>query len=261
MEWQANGWARFAESPWIGKLVGSVHAGDSSITVKAMMRSIFFTAAVLLFITSGLVIPAERQCPTTIHNSYQCSQYLERELAKEYPTLFSRQAQQLTISLLNGRKKTYTDIPDAPNYGANGKWFTLVQYYPEIGYALLGVQYYEGDTYYLVNLKTGEETNIVSYPVLSPDRKRIAVANVDIVSGYTPDFLAVYELQPSGLKTEFYAKPDDWGADSVRWVSNDEISFIQYRLNPNYDAAESEQLLLEAPKTLKRTAGKWRIEE
>jgi hypothetical protein len=214
----------------------------------------------LLFIVSSAVVPAERKCPNTIHNTYQCSQYLERELAKGFPRLFSRDGLKLVISLTNGKKMTYVGMPDEKNHGVEGVWFNLVQYYPEIGYALVAVQYYEGSTCYLVNLTTGKDEDVISIPVISPDRRRIAVANVDLESRYTPNVLSVFEIRPTGLATEFFEKPGDWGPGKLRWVTNEEISFVQYSINPNYAPKEPEKFLLETPKKLKRSGRKWNIE-
>lgn len=222
--------------------------------------------AALLFLVNAASIAAERKCPKTIHNSYQCSQFLENQLAKDYPKLFSRAGLQLVISLANGKRKTYVDIPDEKNHGVEGTWYNLVQYYPEIGYGLIAVQYYEGGTYYLVNMTNGKDKEIISSPEISPDRKRIAVANVDLESRYTPNILSVFELRPGGLVTEFLEKPDDWGPGNLRWVNNQEISFIQYRTNPNFDPKQADKFLLGTPKKLKhrgahgKNAAKWTIE-
>jgi hypothetical protein len=221
------------------------------------MKPVGFAGVALLFFVGGTSVPAERQCPETIHNSYQCFQFLEKELAKDYPTLFSRTGTQLVIALANGEKKTYVDFPDEKNDGVEGKRYSFVQYYPEISYGLIAVQYYEGGTYYLVNLKNGKDKDIISSPVISPDRKRIAVSNVDLESQYTPNVLSVYSLRSNDLVTEFLERPADWGAGNLRWVTNEELSFIRYDRNPNppYE-------IIKTPKTLRyrKETNRWSIE-
>lgn len=230
------------------------------------MRCIGLVAVALLVFASGTSNAAERKCPETIHNSYQCSQFLEKELTKEHAKLFSRTGSQLLISLANGTKKTYIDFPDEKNHGVEGKWYNLVQYYPEIGYGLIAVHYYEGGTYDLVNMTNGKDEEIISSPEISPDRKRIAVANVDLESRYTPNVLSVFELRPDGLVTEFLEKPVDWGPGNLRWENNQEISFIQYRLNPKFDPKQPDKFLVGTPKKLKHRrphsndTAKWTIE-
>jgi len=230
------------------------------------MRCISLVTAALLVFAGGVSNAAERKCPATIHNSYQCSQFLETELAQEFPKLFTRAGLQLVISLANGRKKAYVDFPDEKNHGAEGKRYNFVQYYPEIGYGLIAVQYYEGGTYYLVNMTNGNDKDIISTPKISPDRKRIAVANVDLESRFTPNVLSVFELRSDGLVTEFLEKPADWGPGNLRWENNQEISFMQYQLNPKFDPKQPDKILVGTPKKLKyrgphsKDTTKWAIE-
>lgn len=215
------------------------------------------TLGIALGLSTVTAAAVEGECPDTIHNTYRCAQFLENDLAKRHPRLFSRAGSQLVIRLKNGETRTYVDFPDEAHHGAGGRWYSLAGYYPEIGYALVAVQYYEGDTYYLISVTTGKEENIASAPVISPDRKRIAVANVGLPSGYTPNALSVFKLRPGGLIKEFFEAPDDWGPGDLRWVSNEEITFTQYRVNPDYSAADD---LVGAPRKLIYRPGKWHIE-
>lgn len=230
------------------------------------MKRIGLVGTTLLFLVISTNIAAERRCPETIRNSYKCSQFLEKELIEDYPKLFSRSGAQLVIALPNGTKKTYVDFPDEKNHGVQGRWYNLVHYYPEIGYGLVAVQYYEGGTHYLVNMTTGKDEDIISIPHISPDKKRVAVENVDLESGYTPNVLSVYELGPDGLVREFFETSDDWGAGDLHWENNEEISFTQYRLNPKYDPKQPDKFILGTSKKLKyrgekgRNTAKWRIE-
>ncbi len=192
------------------------------------MKCFRIAVVALLSIVSGTSFSAERKCPDSIHNSYQCSQYLENELAKDFPKLFSRDGLRLVISLTNGKKKTYVDIPDEKNHGVEGKWFNLVQYYPEIGYALVAVQYYEGGTYYFVNLTTGKDKDIISNPVISPDRKRIAIANVDLESRYTLECFICIRTPARRFGRRVSGKSRMSGAPrNLRWENNQESFFYR----------------------------------
>jgi hypothetical protein len=226
------------------------------------MKNIAYLSSALFLIVQTAGIADERKCPSTINNSYQCSKFLEKELARDYPNLFSRYGKSLVIALASGKKKTYIDILDKKNDGVDGIRYNFVQYFPEIGYGLIAVHYYEGGTRYLVNMTNGKDKDIISSPEISPDKKRIAVANVDFEAQYTPNVLSVFEIRPDGLVSEFHEKPDNWGPGDLRWKSNQEISFTAYRLKQNHDP---NQPLVGTPKKLKyRAQGKkgvmWAIE-
>ena len=213
-------------------------------------------AATTLFLSCGSImcLAGERVCPETIHNAYEHAQCREKDLSKHYPGLFSRADLRLIVNLTNGGEKVYTDDE------RKNLWYTFVAYYPEIGYGLIWAQFYEDGTNYLVNMRTGKDTDIVGDPILSPDKKRIAVSNVDLEAQYTPNVLSVYELRPDGLAVEFIEKPAEWGPWNLRWVTNQEISFIKYSFD-----SESPYKVREIPKTLKYVktnkngTGKWII--
>ncbi|MFH1076790.1 MAG: hypothetical protein V1753_08150, partial [Pseudomonadota bacterium] len=146
-----------------------------------------------------------------------------------------------------------------------GKDYSFVAYYTEIGYGLIEVQHWEGSTNYLVDMKTGKETDIIGYPTLSPDKKRIAVENADLESGYTDNVLSVYEIRPDGLVAEFIEKPKEWAPVNLRWINNQEITFVQRRINPNWENRTEKTFFVETPKKLihrnakSRDTAKWSI--
>ena len=220
----------------------------------------------LLCVLTSTGIFSEQSCPESIQNARQCAVYLEEKLAKKFPDLFLREGGRLVITLNNGKKKTFIDIPDEERDGEQGMWFNIVDYYPDIHYALVAVHFFEGQTHYLVNRGSGSETEIISSPVVSPDKKRIAVANEDLHAEYTPNYLAVFRLHSDKLKKEFEVIPEDWGARDLRWVNNQELSFTEYRFSANPESGGESDSLVGKPRKLKlrldeKTKGqKWLIE-
>ncbi len=208
-------------------------------------------------LTSSTIIYAEQRiCPSTIENSYKCAKYAEKALSKQYPTLFKRINDKLIISLSNGNKKVYINTNQEEGSGAG---YSFVQYYPDIGYGLVDRQEWEGGWQLLVNLKNGKELSLTNRPTLSPDKKRLAVTNVDLESHYTKNKLAVYRLEPSGVVTEYVQTPTDWGADSERWISNTEISFVKYT-GSSMDNGLEKKMKLKYYNNPNTGKGTWRIE-
>lgn len=169
-------------------------------------------------------------------------------------SLFERDSRTLTINLRNGKQKQYTDNL-ATDDETDIKLFNIVQYFPEAGYALLHEQHYAGDVYFLVNVRTGREERVRGYPVLSPGRKRIAVANADVAFHLNPNMLKIYRLSAKGLSLEFDAMPEGWGASDIQWKSEKELVFYKVTLIIDFGGPAQQK----ERKVLKHIRGKWRI--
>jgi hypothetical protein len=163
-------------------------------------------------------------CPAAIQNSHECAKYLENALGRDRPGLFTRKDGQLGIRIGNGKLKTYTD---GKQKVGDETHFNIIQYFPSASLAVIHAQYWEGDTHYVLNLNNGLETHIEGYPILSPDKNRIAVYAFDIVANYGPNVLAVYLIKKENLQLEFIAKPTDWGPTKVRWLDSKRLSFAK----------------------------------
>ena len=190
------------------------------------MRPNIYIAIVLFTLSNMASYAADAKCPETIHNSYECAQYIEKQNAAIHATLFSRNGRKLIVKLSNGAEKTYIDTENPDD--VTGTWYSFIKYFPEIEYGLIEAQYYEGGSYYLLNMRTGKDFHIEGYPILSPNKKKIVVSNMDIEAGYSANVLSVYEVRPESLVLEFQEKPNDWGPGDLRWINNDEISFTRY---------------------------------
>ena len=183
-------------------------------------------------------------CPPNIEESGGCPEYLEAALIRQYPKLFVRQGGVLNVYLLNGRVQHFKDTPLNEKEDNIEKFvsYSLQEVFPEIGYALINVSVWEGGTYYLLNLKTGVQTDVGGEAVISPDKRRLAVWNVDIEAEYTANVLAVYRVTASDLVEEFRVSPDDWGADDVVWQGNGVIRFTRNYWGES-DIEKREQIL------------------
>ena len=183
---------------------------------------------VLQISSSAMAIDVDKPwyegCPKEIHNVYECKQYLEGGIIKKYPGLVSRKAHQLKIKLSNGRTKIITDVIDE-NDGDKTRAFSFIKYFPSIQYGLLHVQFYEGGSYDLIDMRTGTQTEVLGEAVLSPDNRRLAIYYADVVAGYSPNVLAVYLVLPRGLVREFEELPQEWGPVDLKWSDNRTIVF------------------------------------
>jgi len=165
---------------------------------------------------------ADHRCPKAIIMYGACDLFFELQLSEEYPALFSRNGPTLRVRLADGTEKIFVDVRDQNKSVNDIKGYNFVQYYPDIGYAVIKIGFWEGYTHILLNMRTGEETEIVGDAVPSPNKKRIAVRNADIGAGYTSNVLTVYQVQTEGLTVEF---EEAWPVGDLHWINDEEISF------------------------------------
>lgn len=208
------------------------------------MKNLLQCIILALLLIPSVIIAGYPDCPDTIRNSHNCAIYLENRLLQENNKLFLRQGNTLIIKLRNGKEKIYVD----KDKDDHSKSFNFVKYFPEIDYGLVHVQYYEGDTYFIINLLNGKDKDIQGFPLLSPNKKRFAVYSKDLDAGYNPNILAVYRVGIDYLFLEFKEEPKEWGPSSLRWIQNDQISF------------KKDSYRIKEQKNLKYFGGKWRIE-
>lgn len=220
------------------------------------MHIITYLLAVICAAFSLLGYAAFPGCPESIRNSQECAIYLEKIIETKNPQLFTRKDSRLDIRLANGGLKTYID--DKQKVG-EGTIYNLIQYFPDAALAVIHAQYWEGDTHYVLNLNNGQQTHVEGYPILSPDKKRIAVYALDLVAGYGPNILAIYLIQSDNLLLEFVVKPTDWGASQVRWVDSKRVSFAKTW----YDSKMNERMEMKSIRyqdNARKPERKWTIE-
>lgn len=164
-----------------------------------------------------------RECPKSIQNWHLCSRHIESNLAKQHPGLFKRTGKALRISLRNGKTKILRDFEQ----GDDVKAFSLTEYFPDNGYGVIDIALYEGHNLQMISLRDGKLTNTGGYPVLSPDKKRFAVAEFGSVYDY--GVLAVYRISEKGLIREYSTRSFDWGYGNVKWRSSTSFSFGRAR--------------------------------
>jgi hypothetical protein len=181
---------------------------------------------IILFITStanGAEKPWFPGCPASIKNSYDCAQYLEKDVLKKYPELASRDANKLIIHMVSG---STTTLIDEAVQASRTKKYSLVGVLKEIDYALIHVQYWESKTYYLVNLQTGQIEDIEGLPVVSPSNKYLVSTNFAGVSGESDPTIKIYKLSKPHLTLTWSLKPK-WEPSDPKWLSDTELTLVK----------------------------------
>jgi hypothetical protein len=195
-------------------------------------------AAVFLSITCTSSFSGERENLGNYQNP-------EPRLLQIYPHIFSRKDQTLTVNLRNGSSKAFTNVVAKKPQDDGGEYW-LDAYYPDIHYALIRSSYWlgEGQSYDLLDLRSGNTFDVGGYPTLSPDKTRFAVEMEDISAGYFENLLAVYKITPQDLVLEFKLNPQEWGVADIRWQNSLRLTFNKKTWGPANELVVQKKILL-----------------
>jgi hypothetical protein len=168
------------------------------------------------------------QCPKTISNSYECAQYLEKIAFDKYAKFAFRKDGTLFITLTTGAQTKFNDKNTSPNEMVG---YNLVEVYPDIGYALIHEQYWEGGTYDLVNLQSGQIEEIKGWPLISPSKKYLVSINFGGVSGYTDSVIKIYRLARPHLILDWSLMPP-WAPSDPHWITDSKLELLKNTFSP-----------------------------
>jgi hypothetical protein len=167
-------------------------------------------------------IPGTLECPG-LDNSQECATRFESLLLRKYNSLFKRNKLGLAVKI--GTGKTLF-IPD------QNKRLDVVEYNPQTKYAIVRVQFIEGNTWKVINLKDGSITEVGGYPLFSPDAQLFVVTQLDLIAGYSLNVLRIYQVTDSAPKLLWDANSDkgNWGPSQPMWKSNSSFTFKRLSL-------------------------------
>ncbi len=164
----------------------------------------------------SVAVTAEQGCTIEELGLPICWPIREKAISKEYPDLIQRDGKDLAIKLTSGELSDI-DIEE-------GSSVNLVRYFPEVHYGLLSISSAKEATFDAIDMATGERTNVGGDAVLSPDKQRLAIFHQSLVTGSSPNVLAVYVVSAKGIFEEYRVEPDHWGVDDITWVDNKTIA-------------------------------------
>ncbi|MEC5142222.1 hypothetical protein [Chitinophaga sp. 212800010-3] len=137
-------------------------------------------------------------------------------LAKD--TSVKRTGTKLVIQLKNGKQRIMANNSgDGDNYID----YTYAANYPAINRKGFFVTYYEGTGYELVNTLNGDSMMTWSAPFVSPDKKYILTASMDMVAAFDPNGFQLFAIGNNNeIKPVGEANLDDWGPGMIHWINN-----------------------------------------
>lgn len=153
----------------------------------------------------------------TIGNWHERAEKIQSYLADKFGNYFYSTDTTLVLRLVDGNTISFAKWDDGKDEGYN-----FENYFDNIDYYLLRVQWGEGNCWMLVNRKNGFKKYINGVPYISIDNKEIISINSDMEAGYSFNGLELYTILADSLKTEF-SKKTQWGPTDVKWISENKF--------------------------------------
>ena len=176
-----------------------------------------------------------------IQNSYECAQAVEKKQLPRYPQLVSRQGGTLRLALKSGGG---VELKDVAANDEKDTYYSFREFFPDLGYYLVHVQYFEGDAYLMVNHQTGERFTLHDLFLLSPDRKRLATLSLDLEAGYNPNGVQIWGITPEKMTLEWNYESKEWGPSHGAWKDNDTLIFSKTALDKQYNLVRRGALMV-----------------
>jgi len=96
---------------------------------------------------------------------------LEEKQLKKHSSHIKRDGKILSLKMESGASLTFTNSDDCESY-ETCMYYTLIDYFKEVGFYLVVYQLYEGLGYFIIDDKFGGEYRSPPHLILSPDKKR-----------------------------------------------------------------------------------------
>lgn len=132
-------------------------------------------------------------------NLIKCHQKIEKNVLKQLDSsFFKRSGKTLSITLQNGHEKTFVDQPNEEK--GNVIIHSVLGFFDPI--ILIHEQFYEGDEFLGVDIRTGQHTKLYREPIFSPDKKRFLSHSSCNEPGYCFPGLRVERIDEDKLSNE-----------------------------------------------------------
>lgn len=148
-----------------------------------------------------------------------CGHRVEARQMQAYPRVFSRDGDELRISLVPFGRTAYRDALDVRGMRSYAAW----DYVEDLDVAVLFTSYAGHIGFMLVLRRTGDEYAIPAEPVFSPDRRRFVTT--DVCPRECDNEVTVWRIDAKGVTREaVWRPPTDWSDASATWRTNGTIA-------------------------------------
>jgi hypothetical protein len=153
-----------------------------------------------------------------VDNNFKCAKLYEAVFLKNHMLLVEKKEGKLFVLLLNGQK---LELDNKDNF------LTALEITKDKRFLTIRQQFFHGNTWVILDRKTGKMTDTQGYPFFSPDEKIFVSVSKDLEARYSPNTLDIYKLKEDGLEKVFegVGKKEHWAPSKVKWLSNTKVQF------------------------------------
>ena len=192
----------------------------------------------------------------TINNSFRCARAVEsRQLPRSERAM--RRGDTLFLALESGDTMRLED-EGSERRADQVVYYSYQDHWPDPGFFVVHRQYYEGSEFVLVQDSTGRRTGVPDRPLRSPNGHRFAVLSLDLVAGYGPNVLQIWELDEGQPERAWETEPSQWGPRSGRWADSTTLRFVQHGYCD--ELGGSGRRMCDREAVLRRTGDEWHLE-
>lgn len=128
--------------------------------------------------------------------------------------------------------------------------YHFLGHWDSLKYAIFESGIYEELIYFIYNMENGNKTFLWNIPVLSPDKKFVLTSSFDLVAGFQPNGIQMFEINNKTFEKQFEIEFDSWGPDSCYWVNENEVIFKRIILDfDDYSVKDEEYTLMKISKS------------
>jgi hypothetical protein len=109
--------------------------------------------------------------------------------------------------------------------------YSYIESCKNIDYWLLGITYYEGSQYLLLDREKGEKIWIWGIPIYSPNNKYFVCNSCDLEAGYDSNGFQLFEIKNKKAKLRWSKILSDWGPTEIRWKNDSTLYIKQLRMD------------------------------
>jgi hypothetical protein len=131
----------------------------------------------------------------------------------------------------------------------------VVAYLKDVELIVVWVFESPGRSVYLINRKTGIQTQINGFPLLSPDKKRLLVYSEAHTDKENANLIVIYKIRYTKLRAEIVLSGDDnrlqpWNPMNMRWVNPTQVEFTRLHNQNGQPEHKKQNLIFEKGKWL-----------